>query len=111
MSELGPAYALLSGAIAVEVTATLMLGASAGFTKPAPTIGCLAGYALSFVLLARVVTQLPVGMVYAIWAGVGTVAIVAISVAFRGEQLSGLKALGVVAVVGGVMMLHLGEQS
>ena len=109
MSDVGWAYLLLFSAIAIEVGATVLLGAPDGFTKAAPTIGCLIGYALSFALLARVITSLPVGMVYTIWSGVGTVAVVAISVAFLGEQIGVLKVLGIIAVIGGVILLHLGE--
>jgi multidrug transporter EmrE-like cation transporter len=72
------AYVLLVLAIAAEVLGTSLLKTTDGFSRTWPTVACLASYAVSFVFLARVVTELPVGLVYAVWSGLGTAAIVAI---------------------------------
>lgn len=102
------AYVYLLVAIAVEVVATSLLKATDGFTRLWPTVGCLAGYAAAFALLALVVRQVPVGVAYAMWSGLGTAAIVAIGVVFLNESVSLTKIVGVLLVIGGVVTLNLG---
>lgn len=99
---------LLGIAIAVEVLATSMLKTTEGFSRLLPTLGCLSGYAVSFALVAQVVQRMPVGLVYAIWSGVGTAAVAAIGVVFLGEALTPAKAVGLVLVIVGVLALNLG---
>jgi len=101
-------YVLLLMAIAVEVVATSLLKLSDGFTKLWPTVGSLAGYAAAFVLLAFVVRHVPVGVAYAVWAGLGTAAIAAVGVVFLDESLTFAKIAGIVLVIGGVVTLNLG---
>ena len=102
------AYVWLVMAIASEVVGTSLLKPSEGFTRLWPSLGSLAAYAVSFVLLARTVELLPVGVVYAMWSGLGTVAIVAIGVTFLGEPLSLAKVVGIALVVAGVIVLNVG---
>jgi small multidrug resistance pump len=102
------AYAYLLLAIAVEVVATSLLKVSDGFTKLWPTVGSLAGYAVAFALLALVVRDLPVGVAYAVWSGLGTAAIVAVGVLFLHESVTATKVAGVLLVIGGVVTLNLG---
>jgi small multidrug resistance pump len=101
-------YVLLLMAIAVEVVATSLLKLSDGFTKLWPTVGSLAGYAAAFVLLAFVVRHVPVGVAYAVWAGLGTAAIAAVGVVFLNESLNFAKIAGIVLVIVGVVTLNLG---
>jgi small multidrug resistance pump len=54
------------------------------------------------------VRQVPVGVAYAMWSGIGTAAIVAIGVVFLGESLSVGKVAGVALVIGGVVLLNVG---
>jgi small multidrug resistance pump len=49
-----------------------------------------------------------VGIAYAIWSGVGTLAVVAIGAVFLGQALSTWQLAGIVLVVGGVVLLNLG---
>jgi len=102
------AYVFLIGAIAAEVFATSTLKATDGFTRLWPTVGCLAGYLVSFVALSQAVKVVPVGVAYALWSGLGTVAIVAIGAAFLGEPITLVKAVGVGLIVAGVVTLNLG---
>jgi small multidrug resistance pump len=102
------AYGLLVLAIGAEVVGTSLLRPSEGFTRLWPTVGSLVGYGLSFLLLAQTVKRIPVGVVYAMWSGLGTVAIVAVGAAFLGEPLSVVKAVGITLVIAGVVVLNLG---
>lgn len=100
------AYLMLVAAIGLEVAGTSMLPATHGFTRALPSVMCLSTYALVFLLLARIVERLPVGVVYATWSGMGVAAIMLIGVAFLGEPLNPMKVLGASLIVGGVVILN-----
>ncbi|AKG42252.1 DMT family transporter [Streptomyces xiamenensis] len=102
------AYVLLAGAILFEIAGTTLMKFSDGFTKFWPTLGTLAGYAVAFILLARVLKTIDVGVAYAIWAGAGTALIAAIGMLFLGESVTAAKVAGVALVIGGVTLLNLG---
>jgi small multidrug resistance pump len=102
------AYVFLLGAIAAEVGATSLLKSTEGFSRLWPTVTVLAGYAVAFLLLARTVNDIPVGVSYAVWSGLGTAAIVAIGALFLDEPLSVPKVIGIVLVIAGVVTLNLG---
>jgi len=51
---------------------------------------------------------MPVGVAYAVWAGLGTAAIAAVGVVFLNESLTFAKIAGIVLVIGGVVTLNLG---
>ncbi|MFF2276752.1 DMT family transporter [Agromyces sp. NPDC058126] len=101
------AWLYLAFAIAFEVAATSFIGKTEGFTKLWWTIGVLGLYGVSFAMLAQAVRELEIGMVYAIWSGVGTAAIVAIGVLFLGESLTMPKLFGIGLIVAGVLVLNL----
>ncbi|MFD0559511.1 small multidrug resistance pump [Stackebrandtia endophytica] len=102
------AYLFLSLAITSEVIGTSLLKSTEGFTKLWPTAASLGAYAVAFYLLARTVEKLEVGMVYALWSGVGTVIIVIIGMLFLNEPVTAVKVLGIGLVVGGAVILNLG---
>jgi len=103
------AYLLLMLAISAEVAGTSLLKASEGLTRLWPTVGTFAGYVLATVLLAQAVKTVPVGLAYAMWSGLGTAAIVAIGAAFLGEPLSLTKVIGIALIIGGVVIVNLGD--
>jgi small multidrug resistance pump len=102
-------YLFLLLAIVFEVLGTSLLKATEGFTKVLPTVVCLGAYAAAFAALAWAIKHdLPVGVAYAMWSGLGTAAIVAIGVVFLHEPINLAKVVGVVLVIGGVAVLNLG---
>jgi small multidrug resistance pump len=102
------AYVFLLAAITAEVIGTSLLKATDGFTRLGPTLGLAVAYVSSFGLLALAVKEIPVGVAYAIWSGLGTAAIMAIGAAFLGEPLSVAKVAGAGLVIAGVVVLNLG---
>jgi small multidrug resistance pump len=81
-------WLLLFAAIVVEVTATSLLNASAGMTRWGYGVAAIGCYSLCFWLLAFAMTRIPMGVAYAIWSGVGIVAIASIGwIVFR-QKLS-----------------------
>jgi small multidrug resistance pump len=77
-------WLLLLGAIALEVVSTSLLNASQGMTRWGYGIAAMAGYGVCFWLLAFAMTRIPMGVAYAVWSGLGIVAIAVIGwVVFR----------------------------
>ena len=68
-----PGYFYLAIAIAAEVLATTSMKAIEGFNKPLPLLLVVGGYGIAFWMLTLVVRTIPVGIAYAIWAGLGIV--------------------------------------
>ena len=82
------AWMLLTCAIAIEVIGTLLLKLSNGFENTFYGVVSIICFCLCFVILAPVMKSLPVGLVYAIWSGVGIVAASLIGVVLFKETLN-----------------------
>lgn len=100
-------WILLSGSIALEIVATSLLKASEGFTRPLHAVASMLLYAVCFWLMAAVLTRLPMGVTYAIWSGVGIVAIALIGLVAFGQVLSPLQWGCIALVVVGAVGLNL----
>jgi len=96
----------LALAIGSEIVATVSLKLSDGFTRPLPVVVVVAGYALSFYALSITLRSIPLGVVYAIWSGVGTAAIVVIGLFLFRETLDTVKVVGIGLIIAGVVMLN-----
>lgn len=106
-----PGYFYLVIAIAAEVLATTSMKAIEGFNKPLPLLLVVGGYGIAFWMLTLVVRTIPVGIAYAIWAGLGIV-LVSIAAAFIYQQKPDLPAmLGMGLIVSGVVVIQLFSQS
>lgn len=104
-------YVALGIAIAAEVVATSALKASASFTRPVPSVVSVLGYAIAFWLLAVAMRTLPVGVVYAIWSGMGIVLIAVIGrVVFR-QSLDWPAVIGMSLILAGVLVVNLFSKS
>lgn len=104
------AWVMLAAAIGLEVSATLSLRASDGFTKVAWTVPVVIGYAASFALLAVVLKRgIPVGVAYGVWSGVGVAATAVLARYLFGDPFTGLMAAGVVLIGAGVFLLEFGS--
>ena len=93
-------------AIGTEVVATSALKASDGFSRLVPSIVVIAGYAASFYFLSLSLRDIPLGVVYAVWSGIGTAAIALIGVVFFHETLGWVGIGGIVLIVLGVVLLN-----
>lgn len=94
-------------AIALEVAATILMKYSDGFTRLGPTVGMLVFYALSLAPLAKVLKQLEVGAVYAIWSALGTAAVALLGILLFHEPANALKVFSIVLIIVGVVCLNL----
>ena len=94
-------------AIGSEVVATSALKASDGFTRLGPAAVVVVGYAASFYFLSLSLREIPLGVVYAVWSGIGTAAIAMIGVFFFHETLGWAGVAGITLIVLGVVLLNL----
>ena len=99
--------ALLALAILAEVAATMALKASAGFSRLWPTLASLLGYAVAFYCMSLAMRTVPVGVIYAIWSGVGIVLIALFSWLFYGERLDAPALAGIGLILAGVLLINL----
>lgn len=101
----------LTMAIIAEVIATTMLKASEGFTRLWPSVVVIVGYAVAFWGLSMVVKTMPLGIVYAIWSGMGIV-LVSVAAVFIYQQKLDLPAvLGMSLIIAGVLVINLFSKS
>lgn len=101
-------YVLLGIAVVFEVFADSMMKLSHGFTKKAPIIGIVVGYLVAFYCIAQTLSQLPLGFAYAVWTGLGIALTAVVGTVFWHEGFNVKKALGLVAIIAGVVVLKLG---
>jgi small multidrug resistance pump len=97
-----PAFLLLLFAILTEVVGTLALRASDGFSKLTPAAVVVVAYGLSFWLMALALKQIPVGLTYAIWSGLGTALVAVGGVLAFGESMNPMKIASLMVIVAGV---------
>ena len=100
-------WIFLSIAILGEVIATTTLKSTNGFTKWLPSVVVLLGYGVSFYCLSLSLKVIPVGLAYAIWAGVGVAVVTLIGWAVYGQKLDVWGVIGIGLIVSGVVVLNL----
>ncbi|MHA6723068.1 DMT family transporter [Sphingomonas sp. RS2018] len=100
-------WLFLAGAITLEIGGTVLLKLSNGFEKWHWGALSVARYASCFWVLAPAMKSLPVGTVYAIWAGVGIVAAAIIGALAFDERLGAIQLLCIALVLTGAVGLRL----
>ena len=100
------AWLYLAAAIALEVAATFFLKLSNGFEREPWGWVSLGLYSACLWLLAPALKTIPVGVAYAIWAGVGIAAAALIGIAF-GERLGLAQASFIALIMVGAIGLRL----
>lgn len=100
-------YLLLILAVAAETVGTTALQASQQFTRPLPSVVVVLAYGAAFYLLSLTLASMPVGVVYAIWSGLGIVFIAVIGFAVFGQRLDWPAVAGMAMILGGIVTIHL----
>lgn len=99
-------YLFLALAIIFEVIGSSFIKASNGFTKWLPSTIVVVTYVVAFYCLSLSLKTLPLSIAYAIWAGVGIVLTVLVSV-FIFKQPIDLPALvGILFIIIGVLIIN-----
>ncbi len=96
----------LTIAIIAEVTATSMLKTSEEFTKLLPSTIVVIGYAAAFYFMTLSLRVLPVGIMYAIWAGMGIVLVAVIGWVVYHQSLDIPAMIGLALIISGVVVIN-----
>lgn len=94
-------------AIGCEITGTVMMKISNGFTKLVPSILVAVFYILTLPFFTLALKKIDVGVAYAIWSGIGTVSIAIIGYLLFKEQMPPVKIAAIAMIIAGVVMLNL----
>lgn len=100
-------YLYLSLAIVLEVLATSLLGKSEGFSRWLFAVGSLLAYGVSFYFLSLALKNIPLGVAYAIWSGVGIVLTAIVGILVFKSKIDLPFVLGALLIIGGVVVIHL----
>lgn len=106
MALLNKGWLFLAAAIAIEIVATSALKASDGMTRLVPSIVALLGYGVAFFCLSRALQTIPLGVSYAIWSGVGIVALTLIGLVVYRQALGLGELIGTGLILTGVMIIY-----
>ncbi|AXI46611.1 QacE family quaternary ammonium compound efflux SMR transporter [Sulfitobacter sp. SK012] len=102
-----PVYLILALAVLAETIGTTALQASQQFTKPWPSVLVVVAYAVSFYLLSITLKAMPVGVVYALWSGLGIILIAGIGFVVFNQKLDLPAVLGLGLIISGIAVIHL----
>jgi len=94
-------------AVVFEVIATSMLKATDGFTRLWPSLATVAGYACAFYFLSLPMRTIPVGIVYALWCGIGIVLVTIVGWLILKQPLDTPALLGIGLILAGVVVINL----
>lgn len=104
-------YLFLALAIVAEVIGTTALVISAQFTRVVPSLVVVAAYASSFYMMSWATRVLPVGIVYAVWSGVGIAALSIIGHFAFDQKLDHAAVLGIGLIILGIAVIQLFSQT
>ncbi|WP_027834603.1 DMT family transporter [Maritalea myrionectae] len=104
-------YFYLLIAIIGEVVATSALKAANGFSETLPSILVVVGYGVAFYYLSLSLKTIPLGISYAIWSGVGVVAVSLMGWVYYKQALDIAALIGMAMILGGVLVIHLFSNS
>lgn len=100
-------YAVLLLAVAFEVVGTSALLACQQFTRPGPSLAVVVCYGAALVLISLTFRTLPMGVVYALWSGIGMVLITALGWLIYKQKLDWPALLGIALIILGVVVIQL----
>ncbi|OWU73197.1 multidrug efflux SMR transporter [Phaeobacter sp. 22II1-1F12B] len=104
-------YVYLIFAVLAETVGTSALQASQQFTRFWPSLIVVVSYAISFFLLSMTLKVMPVGVVYAIWSGLGIMFIAIIGWVLFRQSLDLPAVIGLCMIIGGICIIQLFSSS
>ena len=99
-------FVLVLSGILEAVWATA-LGKSEGFSRLGPSLVFVSALVASMAGLAYAMRDLPVGIAYAVWVGIGAVLTVVYAMVTGEEPVAMLKIVFLLMIIGGVLGLKL----
>ncbi|MEU1073175.1 MULTISPECIES: multidrug efflux SMR transporter [unclassified Streptomyces] len=98
-------WLLLAGA--VEVAWSQSIGPTEGFTRVPQTLLCLLLMVGAVYLLSRAMAELPAGLSYALFTGIGTVGAIVLGAVVRHEPLGPGRVVALLLIVAGLTLARL----
>lgn len=95
-------WIFLFAAILFEVSGTLSMKFSEGFSRLIPSVLIFVFYGISFFALTMALKKIDVGITYAIWSGVGTALIACFGFFYFHEPVSAIKIVCIGMIIVGV---------
>ena len=99
-------WTFLAMAIFSEIVATSSLKSTEGFTNLIPSVIVLVGYSAAFYFLSLTLNEMPVGIAYAIWSGVGIVGIAIVAMIFHEQNLDVGAMIGMGLIILGIIVMR-----
>ncbi len=100
-------YIYLVIAVIAETIGTSALQASQQFSRFWPSVTVIIAYSIAFYLLSLTLRTMPVGIMYAMWSGLGIVFIAIIGYVVFDQKLDLPAIVGLVMIVGGILVINL----
>ena len=104
-------YIFLGAAICLEVLGTSFLSKSENFTKLIPSLITVVSFTACFYLFSHAIKSIPLGIAYAIWAGLGIVLTAIVSVVIFKQKLDIAAIIGMLFIVAGVVIINIFSKS
>lgn len=104
---MGIAWFYLALAVGAEILAALAMRFSEGFTKPLFVVLTFLSFWLSLYLGSLALLDLPISIVYPIWAGGGTAGVGLVGILALKESAGATKILAIGLVVAGTVILNI----
>ncbi|MDP4526533.1 DMT family transporter [Bacillus halotolerans] len=90
-----------------EIIAAIAMKYIDGTKKKWPIIVMTAGFALSFYCLSQAMQVLPSGVAYAVWTGIGSIGVTAVSLIWFKERFQLSQLISLFLILAGVIGLRL----
>ena len=100
------AWAWLLTAALAEVACSQSIKPTEGFTRPWPTLLCLALAVAAVYPLTLAMRDIPVGTAYAVFTGLGATGAILLGIVIYGDPVTALRLTGTTLVISGVVILQ-----
>lgn len=103
-------WALLFSAIAIEIMGTTCLKLSDGFTNWPYALAFVVANVLCLSALTLALKELPLGLSYGIWGGVGTIGVAIVGALIWFDPFTPMMGLGILAILIGTVLVNMGTK-
>ncbi|GGQ34746.1 DMT family transporter [Streptosporangium sandarakinum] len=100
-------WILLVAAGLVEIAWSQSIKPTENFTRPLPTLLCLALAVVAVYLLSRAMETLPVGTAYAVFTGIGAVGAIVLGIVVHRDPVTAGRLAALSLIIGGVVLARL----
>jgi quaternary ammonium compound-resistance protein SugE len=107
LEESNMKWLILGAAGLLEIGWAVGLKYTQGFTRLWPSLATVSAMAVSLLLLGLAMRELPLGMAYAIWVGIGALGTGIMGMVLFGESVSATKLVSLALIVAGITGLKL----